>query len=164
MHKHQRLRPAILVSRILYYQASADGNHRVHALGMREGGGLGSLTRFSFLAKLSQIICCKQSTEQWSLVPSKGSVRWAVKAKSATLFFFMAEAVATASTSPQHPNRASALSIPLPRSLSRRRSCSIYLPTLSSWHTRPHAPHTFPIAAGQAASRLPSEASGLGFQ
>lgn len=55
-----------------------------------------ALTPFFFLAKLSQIICCKQSTDQWILVPSKGSVRWAVKAKFAALFFFMAEALAVA--------------------------------------------------------------------
>lgn len=41
---------------------------------MRERGGLGTLTPFSFLAKLSSTICCKQSTDQWSLIPSKGSV------------------------------------------------------------------------------------------
>lgn len=65
-----------------------------------------ALTPFSLQAKLSPITCCKQSTDQWSLVPSKDSVRWVVKATSATLFFFMAEAAAGMNGSPQRPSPA----------------------------------------------------------
>lgn len=107
---------------------------------------MGILTLFSFLAKLSPIICCKQSTYQWSLVPSTGSVQQAAKAVCATLFFFTAEAAAGVSSSPQHLSPALPLSVPLPHSLSRRRSCSIYCPTFGSWQAWPCAPHTFPIA------------------
>lgn len=102
---------------------------------------MGFFTLFSFLAKLSPIICCKQSTDQWSLVPSMGSVQWVVKAVSATLLFFTAEAAASVSCSPQHISPALPLSVLFPHPLSSRRSFSIYCPTLSSWHTWPRAPH-----------------------